>query len=648
MKTLIISILLFLIISVALIANPVDENRASVIAKNHYWQMSAGIKQIEYANINPVIAHTCAANNQALYYVFNINSDDGFVIISADDDAYPILGYSFKGKYVIPGEHQCNIYEWMRNYEEQIKFIKDEKLKASPDIRNLWKSLSVFNENREIRGIIGPLLATEWNQDCYYNGLCPVASQGPCGRCYAGCVACAMAQVMKYWNYPIHGTGSHAYIHPTYGLQSAYFGATTYNWNSMPLQVFSSNTSVATLLYHCGVAVEMNYGPNGSGAQSNKIDSVLQVYFGYQNTADYKIKSNYSNSVWISMVINELNNFRPMTYRGTSSGGGHAFVLDGYQGTSYFHFNWGWSGSCNSYFYLTNLNPGTYNFTQGQAGVFGIQPPVSFTNLMFEDFENASYPPAGWSLSPQLNPSLWLRSTACSGYGTGTASSKFNFYEAQAGSFQNLISKTFNPTSNGNFLKFDYAYASYSSIYVDTLEIYASTNSGSTWYWVAVLEGGSIVGQGMVTAPPVSSAFVPTASQWGTKNFTLPVGTNKIAFTGVSAYGNNLYIDNVFIGRTVSVKNNDNGIPDKYVLCQNYPNPFNPSTKIKFSIVKTGIVRLKVFDILGREVTTLINEKLNAGNYEVTFNASALSSGVYFYRLQINNFTEIKKMIYTK
>ena len=178
---------------------------------------------------------------------------------------------------------------------------------------------------------------------------------------------------MKYYDYPYTGTGSHSYYASGYGTQSADFENTVYGWTSMPNQVYSSNIAVATLIYHCGVSVDMQYGPTGSGAYTSDVRTALINYYNYSSTVSYKNKSWYSNDVWEGMLRTELDEGRPVVYRGQGTGG-HAWVCDGYTGTNYFHFNWGWGGYYNGNFYLSDITPGSYNFNSNQAAIMGIVP----------------------------------------------------------------------------------------------------------------------------------------------------------------------------------------------------------------------------------------------------------------------------------
>ena len=153
---------------------------------------------------------------------------------------------------------------------------------ASDGVASEWEMLesNIMPAEKNVTSV-EPMIQTQWNQDCYYNALAPVAYGGPCDRCYAGCVACAMSQVMKYWDYPSKGQGSHSYHHSEYGDLSADFGSTTYDWNNMPNSIWSDNDAIATLMYHCGVSVDMNFSPSGSGAQSRDVETAMRMYFGY-------------------------------------------------------------------------------------------------------------------------------------------------------------------------------------------------------------------------------------------------------------------------------------------------------------------------------------------------------------------------------
>ncbi len=318
-------------------------------------------------------------NAENIYYIFNFDKT-GFVMVSADDATIPVLGYVFKHNYTLEN-HPPQFDAMLANFKEQIVFAKENNLSASKEAQDEWGRLNVSTENFEImRNLrdVSPLITSNWNQGSTWNTYCPVDAGGPGGYVYAGCAAVAMAQVMNFWQHPSTGTGSHGYTHATYGYLSANFGTTTYSY---PMNYTTPTNASRELLYHCGVAMEMDYGPSGSGAwvgqYSPSVLTALETYFKYNTTAYFALKSGYSNTAWENMIKADLDNGRPLVYRGydpDSPYGGHAFNLDGYQGTNYFHFNWGWSGSYNGYFYLSSLNPGGMNFTNDQGAIFSLYP----------------------------------------------------------------------------------------------------------------------------------------------------------------------------------------------------------------------------------------------------------------------------------
>lgn len=306
-------------------------------------------------------------------YVYNVG-DHGFVMVSGNTVLPPVLGYSKNENFPDLSDAPEHYVAWIEHYGEMIDYAIAEGLTPEPSVMEQWDEALEGRFAARGTTTVNPLVTTHWNQDCYYNEYCPATSGGwwgggPCGHVYAGCVACAMAQVMKYWNHPQVGFGSHSYVHSTYGEQSANFAATTYQWDDMPEQIYSHNDAVATLMYHCGVSVDMNYSASGSGAQSKDVETALRSYFGYCG-AKYREKSKYENDVWISMLKSELDLSHPVYYSGSNGDSGHAFVCDGYDANDFFHFNFGWSGSSDEYYSIYDVN----GWSNGQAAVMNIVP----------------------------------------------------------------------------------------------------------------------------------------------------------------------------------------------------------------------------------------------------------------------------------
>ena len=314
-------------------------------------------------------------------YIFN--AAQGFVVMAADDCVQPILGYSLTGRFVAENM-PTNVSGWLQGYNDEIQYAIDNKLKATTETAKLWKDLIDGNSKAgKATVVVDALIQTTWDQDPGYNDLCPYDNNA--GQLtVTGCAATAMAQIMRYWEYPSHGVGSNSYTpstHPEYGVQSVNFAQATYDWTAMPLH--SSSAEIAKLMYHCGVSVNMDYniGANGgSSAYNTALVPAFKNYFNYKDTATLQWKNYYSGN-WTDMLKTELNAGRPIEYNGSGSGGGHAFVCDGYDNSNYFHFNWGWSGSNDGFYSLTNLVPGSggsgggsYSFTNNQSAVVGIQP----------------------------------------------------------------------------------------------------------------------------------------------------------------------------------------------------------------------------------------------------------------------------------
>jgi hypothetical protein len=337
-------------------------------------------KSVQHSDVqfSEDLSFTKSASENADLYFFNQQSG-GFIIISGDFNAYPVLAYSVNDNVSSDESLWPPAFKDMiESYLEQIEYIKNEDLTADIKIAEKWNNLisGDFAIPKSAKSI-APLLATAWNQGAGYNAQCPVDAAGPDGRVYAGCVATAMGQVIRHHEHPVSGIGSHCYTHNLYGELCADFESTVYDYSSMPNN--SANAEVAKLLYHCGVSVNMGYGPSGSGAYSQSVVNALKSFFDYTNHVLLS-KSAYNDPAWHRILQTELENNRPMYYAGSGSGG-HAFIIDGYQATNHYHLDWGWGGSHNGYFYLTALNPGSMNFTNSQRALVGVIPVPDFTGL---------------------------------------------------------------------------------------------------------------------------------------------------------------------------------------------------------------------------------------------------------------------------
>ena len=210
-------------------------------------------------------------NNQPALYIVCF-PEKGFVILAADSAAFPVVGYSLKDQW--PEDNLPDqVSEWHLNYTDQIYQIRKQGLAPDLKILKAWlKPETIFNHDKNQRSI-EPLTLSCWDQGVFYNDSCPAVNGGADGKAYAGCVPVALAQVMYFHRYPDYGTGSHSYTIPVYGVQSADFGNTKYNWNGMLAKPDRFSPSLSQLIYHCGVAVDAVYAASGTGANTENTAS---------------------------------------------------------------------------------------------------------------------------------------------------------------------------------------------------------------------------------------------------------------------------------------------------------------------------------------------------------------------------------------
>ena len=315
-------------------------------------------------------------------YVFNVADDGGFIIVSNDDRTTPILGFGESG-HLAPDSMPSNMRAWLQGYADQIAWLQTHDVKPSRMNRAPRHESANKTQN------IAPMVTTKWDQDSPYNNLCPTYSGN--SKSATGCVATAMAQVMKYHEWPQGATSRiPGYTTDSYQLMLPTLPSVTFDWANMLNSYWGSSTSaqktaVATLMKYCGYSVKMDYGPS-SGAYTDAVATALVQYFDYNATTQFVTRSHYTYANWIKLIYHELANQRPVVYGGMSTGGGHEFVCDGYKyenGTDFFHINWGWSGTSDNYFVLAALDPdvqgiggssSTDGFHFGQDAVIGIQP----------------------------------------------------------------------------------------------------------------------------------------------------------------------------------------------------------------------------------------------------------------------------------
>ena len=258
MKRLLLTCMFGFVLTCAVHAAPVSLQRATEVANAFLTSTAQSGPQRVPARARLVSSSAV----KAPYYIFE-NVAGGFVIVAGDDVAYPILGYS-NDATLNPEKMPSNVAAWLSNYASEIQSAVDSGFVQAEEVKQAWETLG---STSGAAVIVSPLILTKWNQSPYYNDMCPMDTKQN-ARTVVGCVATAMAQVLKYWEYPVVGNGSHSYSH-AFGEQAANFGNTTYDWANMPLELTATSTdvqkaAVAQLMYHCGVSVEMDYGVSSS------------------------------------------------------------------------------------------------------------------------------------------------------------------------------------------------------------------------------------------------------------------------------------------------------------------------------------------------------------------------------------------------
>lgn len=369
--------MLLIAVSFAAKANPVDLNRASEVGAKF---LNGSTELRVRPNELSLAATYSTANGIAAFRVFN--TSNGFVIVAADDRSTPILGYSVEGQFN-PNNVPKQMEQYLQSFVEQIQYGQEHQVVPDEAITRQWATVMSYGRLIEHRSTsaVEPLLSDTWNQNCYYNNLCPEDAAGPCSHVYAGSVATSMAQIMHYWGWPATGTGSYSYTPDGYPTQTVDFGSTTYDWSNMPNNLTGSSSSeeinaVATLLWHCGVAVSMTYGYDASTAYSSYITDALVNYFNYANNMSRIYRGNYNANNWLTQIKNSLGIGCPVHYsaQDVNGAGGHAFVCDGYDSNNLLHFNWGWSGNGNGYFALDALNIYGYEYNNSVYAILNIRP----------------------------------------------------------------------------------------------------------------------------------------------------------------------------------------------------------------------------------------------------------------------------------
>jgi hypothetical protein len=600
----------------------ISQQTALIIAKNFYYEKS----NIQQKNINFSEILTDNSVKQS-YYIFNLQNNSGFVIVSADDFYYPIIGYSLSGKFILENQ-PSQVSGWMKHYSDQINMLKTENKTITKEAALVWeKYLCNFNDFKRTpksTNTVEPLTNNIlWNQDAGWNAYCPADAAGPGGHVYAGCVATAMSIILKYWSAPILGNGSHTYT-SDYGDLTADFENTTYLWTFMPEETYSMHS--ALLMYHCGVAVDMMYSPAGSGAYSFNVPAAFTNYFKCKTTADYISKSSYNATTWANMIKTELNASRPVYYSGRNDANeGHAFVCDGYDESGFFHINYGWSGSNNGFYNIESSE--SFDFSYSQSAVVGIEPI------------NANYPASPDNFDASLDMSTpnkvnlsWdaLNDPNLTGYMLYKDDQviEYNLPVAQT-------SYTFNFIPDGKY------YFGVSAIYSDAVSLCAADflDVKSTF----TIKIHVLNSNGQPFWPPASVTFegITKNTDFGgmaqfndipfKANAPYHVVRNELSADGTLNVNEDQTVD-VYLGGSIIEDNIKKNI---YI----YPNPCKLAFTVK-NLVPTKKTEIFLFDISGK---LILEKQLQSSEEIITIHD--IDSGLYLLKIISDKDVTVKQLI---
>jgi PKD repeat protein len=424
-------------------ASTVSLQAAQTIAANFYKVTVPGAAN---ASIAPSLAYTQTEMDGSVdFYAFNVAPLTGFVVVSAENNATPILAYSAESNFPAAIPATIGLHAWARSAGSRIHYITTNNIQADTRIQALWSAYAQgTNPNSARATTVGPLLTITWNQEPYYNSLCPPAAQPSTSatKSVTGCVATAMAQIMRYWNYPAQGTGGTiSYSDEQSGGYTDNYGTLSTNlnrpliWSAMTQANITSNTSaVDSLMYELGVSVHMDYDPAGSGAfvlQSEVGAGQPCAQYSYLNYFHYNTNtmqgiqlSAYTDANWVATMENEINAGRVVQYEGDDpTEGGHTWVMDGYEtsatasGGALLHMNWGWGGADDGWFDVTNLSTPGFNPVDNDAALIGIEPIAAFSLVLTPSNPSVCPGSAGTTLSasgPAATTYVWSPATGLS------------------------------------------------------------------------------------------------------------------------------------------------------------------------------------------------------------------------------------------
>lgn len=557
---------------------PVDRAIAKKVAMTYCKHKTAFLQNLNASSV--ISEHTLFFAGKATMYVFNL--EQGFVITTADDRAPAIIAYSSEGQLDV-NNIPAPAKMWLTPIQEYVANLQIENPKAAT--HSQWIELQNDNITSNVSAVKGvnPIVTSNWGQAQGYNDSCPEIANGPGGRSLTGCVATSMAQIMYYHKYPQFGNGSNSYTHIYFGTISEDFSSAEYLWNNMSNTANSTTrANISKLMYHAGVSVNMNYGPDGSGTQSQFAASALQNNFRYRPDIRSISRLDYTLLNWQRIMKDNLDAHQPILYSGTddesTNAGGHAWVCDGYNDNNYFHMNWGWDGAGNGYFWLDTLKVMIGTVSQGsfkasQNAVVNIAPiGQKFC------YETRVFNEPNFTFNDGSNLSPYKNNTDCR-------------------SIIDLDSMAINLT----FTYFDTQASN------DILKVYHGT----------IENPDSLIGTYSGNTPPA-----PIVTPQGGKLYLVFTSDDSVQGEGWTA----------------SVQGTWQGINETATTSNNvrlYPNPATDNLLVTIPELTNANSTVSFIDLTGRVISKSNVQFSSAGN--VFVNTSALTAGIYIIKIESNN-----------
>jgi len=637
--------LIFLLFTggLSLFGNPINVETAQKVAEN-FMKMQNPRKS---CIVNQILVEKYKSS--VVFYIVNFKNN-GWVMVSADDNIIPILGFSFTGNIYMDAQKPEAYKNWINNYKTQI-FYATQLKNASQKNLIKWKQLiklEQFKKNR-IDYVPGTALLNTvdrgevlWNQDinnsggCVpsYNKYCPGTNDDDCDCNHkpAGCGAVALGQIMWYWQWP---------------NKSNY---RSYDWNLMPNELLNTSTieqgdEIAHLLSDIGESSNMTYWCAGSWTTVNNLEEALKNNFNYKSV-EKKIKNNWSyNDVWNDLIRAEIDAERPVVYRGDKSdlsGEKHIFVIDGYsvEDDIFFHINWGWAGYCNGYYYFNDLTPGDNNFNNNQMAIIGISPTCdvleyNIYDVLYSSVTGFEHEQAGNNIAlPAHNKNLTIENNGKLIFTAGNnITLNQNFIVEKGGKFKTNIRKICGDQSDMNISQWTNVFTPNNDGIND--ELCFDVYNANTWEFQAYsVSSNQLVFQ---SAGTISDNSVCVWDGTGACDQCTYLCSVKFRNTFGKVLENTYYVyvimNNSRNISSIVLKNNTNNKNDKLLnksktlseaAIKIFPNPNNGKFHLTLNNIKLPC-DIKCFNSFGN----LIYEKsnLNSNKYDIILNNAI--PGVY-------------------